>query len=101
VRDLLIAVHAWCFADGAYREEPARAMVNGYQQVRRLHRSERQALFAEGMSAALRFCVSRIIDFEVSTEGERAFLDYRDFTARIEAMEALGARGWRRLLGVA
>lgn len=85
--DVMVTLHAWCYAD-AFRPELVRAMLEGYNAVRRLEPDERAALPVEGALAALRFATTRITDFSMRTPpGQRPLRDYRRFLARLEAME--------------
>lgn len=107
--DLAICVHAWCWrrgGDGAgmYDAGLCRALVEGYQRVRPLHDSERRGLFVEAVLGAVRFTASRVRDFELPRAdragAQRAYLDYRDFGARLDALEGMGERGFRTLVGL-
>ncbi|MFN4019525.1 MAG: homoserine kinase [Erythrobacter sp.] len=64
VLDLAVTHAAWCFdSDNAYRADCGAALVDGYQNVRRLEPAER-ALFPEvAKGAALRFVASRAEDW--------------------------------------
>lgn len=109
--DLAICLHAWCWrripedsAGGAFDPERCRALVQAYQGVRALAPSERRGLFTEARLAAVRVTASRLRDFEVPRDdraaAHRAFLDYRDFLARLDALERMGERGFRALTGL-
>lgn len=88
VYDLLVTIAAWCYGD-AFRLEHARALVAGYESVRRLEPGERAATRVEGALGCLRFATSRITDFELrATAGAPPARDYRRFFARLEAIEA-------------
>lgn len=110
--DVAITLLAWCWrrdaahpAGGAFDDAAARALVAGYQRVRPLVPSERRGLFGEALLGAIRFTTSRIRDFEVKLPGRddasRAFLDYRDFLARLDALLAMGPKGFARMTGLA
>jgi homoserine kinase type II len=100
--DLGVCLNAWCWmrdgGSGGFVEDRCRALVDGYQSVRPLSQTERRGLFVETLFAALRFTMSRIRDFELDPArgGERVYLDYRDFEARLETWRALGARAFQR-----
>ncbi len=109
VLDVVIAINAWCWRSsptGSCAFDPPRcqALLEGYQQLRRLAPSERRGLYLEALLAAVRFTASRLRDFEVPRPGRdqvaRAFLDYRDFLARLDALEGLGERGFLRMVGL-
>ena len=110
--DVGIALCAWCWAratpgqPAGFRGDLCYALLDGYQSVRRLRPSERRGLFHEVRLAALRFMLSRVRDFEVAPDDApsstvtRDYLDYRDYLARLDAIEAMGPRGFRRLVGL-
>jgi homoserine kinase type II len=106
--DLAITLCAWAFRreEGVMtlRDDVAVALVDGYQQVRRLRPSERRGFFGELRQAAIRFAASRMVDFALprpaSAVAERRYLDPADFIARLDLIEGLGERGVRRLLGL-
>jgi homoserine kinase type II len=109
--DLAICLHAWCFTrasgEGAFDPARCQALVAAYQAVRPLQPSERRGLFDEARLAAVRFTASRIRDFElpradrVDREGaHRSHLDFRDFLARLDALEGMGESGFRALVGL-
>ena len=61
--DLAIMLAAWCFdADNRFREERARALLQGYDGERRLQDGERRALGTLATGAALRFTLTRLYD---------------------------------------
>ncbi|MBI1948101.1 MAG: homoserine kinase [Deltaproteobacteria bacterium] len=105
--DLGIALCAWCWrqAERAFDATLCRALVQGYREVRPLAPSERRGLYLETQLAALRFTASRARDFELPRpEREHATrdrLDYRDFLARLEALQAMRRRGFAALIGLA
>ncbi len=98
--DLMVTVLAWCVGDDLDVER-ARAMREGYEQVRLLEDRERRSLAAEGAFAALRFAVTRITDFGMRTVpgGPPPPRDWRRFMMRFEKLRALGADGVRHALG--
>jgi homoserine kinase type II len=112
--DVAITLLAWCWrrsADaaasangGAFDAACARSLVAAYQGVRRFTASERRGLFTEALLAAVRFTASRMRDFEVKKPGResasRAFLDYRDFLARLDALHAMGPRAFAQMVGL-
>ena len=97
--DLMVTILAWCFGDGL-DHDLARSLAAGYASARPLPEDEAAALYMEGSFAALRFTITRITDFELRPRGHGVFKDYRRFLARGVALEALGPRGLRALLGV-
>jgi homoserine kinase type II len=97
--DLMVTILAWCFGD-TLDHELVRSLADGYTSARPLPEDEAAALHAEGSFAALRFSITRITDFELRPRGSGVFKDYRRFLARGAALDALGPRGLRALLGV-
>ncbi|WP_311274129.1 homoserine kinase [Methylobacterium sp. WCS2018Hpa-22] len=62
--DLAICLNAWCFeADGTFFPEKGEAMIAGYQSVRRLQDDEVAALPILCRGAALRFMLTRLVDW--------------------------------------
>ena len=62
--DLAICVNAWCFEpDKTYNVTKGRALIQSYQEVRRLSREERDALPVLARGAALRFLLTRLYDW--------------------------------------
>lgn len=98
--DLMVTILAWCVGDDLNLAR-ARAMREGYEQVRRLEEDERRGLAAEGAFAALRFAVTRITDFGMRAVpgGPPPGRDWRRFMMRFDKLRALGADGVRLALG--
>jgi homoserine kinase type II len=62
--DLAICLNAWCFeADCAYNITKGMAMLDGYTRVRTLTSSEREALPILARGSALRFMLTRLVDW--------------------------------------
>jgi len=62
--DLAVALNAWCFeADGSYNVTKGQALISGYDSVRVLEQSEREALPILCRGAALRFLLTRLYDW--------------------------------------
>jgi homoserine kinase type II len=62
--DLAIGLNAWCFEpDFSYNVTKGRAMVAGYQSIRRLERTEIAALPVLARSSAMRFLSTRLYDW--------------------------------------
>ncbi|GJD50073.1 Homoserine kinase [Methylobacterium crusticola] len=62
--DLAICLNAWCFeADGAYNRTKGQAMIAAYQAERRLEPREVAALPLLCRGAALRFMLTRLVDW--------------------------------------
>ncbi|UMY19186.1 homoserine kinase [Methylobacterium organophilum] len=62
--DLAISLNAWCFeADGTFHHDKAEAMIAGYQETRRLEPEEVAALPILARGAAMRFMLTRLVDW--------------------------------------
>ena len=62
--DLAISLNAWCFeTDCAFNATKARALVTGYQSLRPLTAAERIAFPVLARGAALRFLLTRALDW--------------------------------------
>ena len=98
--DLAVAIDAWCFTD---RHEPARvrALLDGYRSRRRLEAETVEALPAWARFAALRFTASRLLATLGPALGPDRVVhkDWRRYRDRLTALRALGADGYRDLLG--
>ena len=68
--DLAICLDCWCFsAEGGYLPEHGRALLAGYEAVRPLTPAERQALPVLARGAAMRFFLTRLIDWRSTPAG--------------------------------
>lgn len=68
--DVAICLNAWCFeADGAYNVTKGRALLAGYEAVRPLSEAEKAALPRLARGAALRFLLTRLVDWLNVPEG--------------------------------
>jgi homoserine kinase type II len=62
--DLAIALNAWCFEpDGSFNITKGMALINGYERVRRLNEREIAALPILARGSALRFMLTRLVDW--------------------------------------
>jgi homoserine kinase type II len=62
--DLGICLNAWCFeADASFNITKGMALINGYERVRRLSEREVAALPALARGSALRFMLTRLVDW--------------------------------------
>lgn len=62
--DLAICLNAWCFdADGAYHRDMGAAMIAGYAAARPLEPAEVAALPVLARGAAMRFMLTRLVDW--------------------------------------
>ena len=68
--DIAICLNAWCFeADDSFNVTKARALMAGYESVRKLAPNERDALPVLARGAALRFLLTRLYDWLTVREG--------------------------------
>ncbi len=68
--DLAICLNAWVFeADGSFNVTKARSMFAGYQRIRSLSSDEHEALPILVRGAALRFLLTRLVDWLNIPEG--------------------------------
>jgi homoserine kinase type II len=62
--DLAICLNAWCFEpDHSFNVTKGRALLQTYGKLRPLHESERAALPLLARGAALRFLLTRLVDW--------------------------------------
>jgi homoserine kinase type II len=62
--DIAICLNAWCFElDHSYNVTKGRALLNAYDKVRKLSAAERSALPVLARGAALRFLLTRLVDW--------------------------------------
>lgn len=62
--DVAICLNAWCFEpDGSFNVTKGRALLLGYQKVRPLAAVEREALPVLARGSALRFLLTRLVDW--------------------------------------
>src|SRR5690348_4627117 len=68
--DVAICLNAWCFeADHSYNVTKGRALLNGYAKVRALSASERAVLPILARGAAMRFLLTRLVDWLAVPDG--------------------------------
>jgi homoserine kinase type II len=68
--DLGVALNAWCFEpDGSFNVTAARALIEGYERRRPLSDAERAALPILARGAAMRFFLTRLIDWGATPAG--------------------------------
>jgi homoserine kinase type II len=68
--DLAIGLNAWCFElDGAFNVSKGMAMILGYQRIRPLTSAEVEALPILARGSALRFLLTRLVDWLNVPEG--------------------------------
>jgi homoserine kinase type II len=62
--DIAVCLNAWCFEpDHSFNVTKGRALLQGYSSVRALSREEQAALPALSRGAALRFLLTRLVDW--------------------------------------
>jgi homoserine kinase type II len=68
--DVAVCLNAWCFEpDHSYNVTKGRALLNGYARVRALNDAERGALPMLCRGAAMRFLLTRLVDWLAVPEG--------------------------------
>ena len=81
--DLAICLSAWCFEpDIAFNVSKGQALISAYERVRRLDEAEVEALPILARGAALRFMLTRLVDWLNVPAGAKVApknpLEYRD-----------------------
>ena len=62
--DIGICLNSWCFeADGSFNMTKSRALIQGYESVRRLSVAEKQAIPVLAAGSAMRFFLTRLYDW--------------------------------------
>jgi homoserine kinase type II len=68
--DVVICLNAWCFeTDHSYNVTKGRALLNAYSKVRQLTAAERAALPVLARGAAMRFLLTRLVDWLAVPDG--------------------------------
>ena len=68
--DVAVCLVSWCFDEaGRLQDGHARALLAGYEAVRPLTRTEREALPMLARGAAMRFFLTRLIDWDATPAG--------------------------------
>ncbi len=96
--DLAVALNAWCFeADGSYNVTKGQALFSGYEEIRALDQTERNALPVLCRGAAVRFLLTRLYDWHnhspeafVNPKNPREFVRRLRFHQRAGGPEAYG-----------
>ena len=97
--DIGSAVNAWCFeADGEFNVTQAQAFLDGYERRRPLSQAERAALPLLAHGAALRFFLTRLVDWSATPAGAlvrpKDPLEYeRKLAVHREGLPGFGVRG--------
>jgi homoserine kinase type II len=81
--DVAICLNAWCFeSDCSFNVTKARAFLNAYGRVRKLSEAEEAALPLLARGAAIRFLLTRLVDWLNVPVGAKVApknpLEYRD-----------------------
>ena len=101
--DIAVMLNAWCFEPNGREFDltKGRALLAGYQSVRVIEQDELDALPLLARGAALRFFLTRLVDWTANMEGVLIRKkDPRDYTSRLafhrSALSAAdyGAIGW-------
>ena len=67
--DIGICLNSWCFeADGSFNMTKSRALIHGYEAVRRLSVAEKQAIPVLAAGSAMRFFLTRLYDWTHTPE---------------------------------
>jgi homoserine kinase type II len=68
--DIAVCLNAWCFeTDGSFNITKGKALIQGYEDVRRLELTESEALPILARGAALRFLLTRLYDWLTVPDG--------------------------------
>jgi homoserine kinase type II len=90
--DLSVALNAWCWEpsarqmggpSGKFSAPKVKAMLGAYASVRQLSQQEKKELEPDLRLVALRFSLTRLIEFELARGLTRPYRDYRHFLARL------------------
>lgn len=89
--DVAVGVHAWCYGNG-FDWDLASSVCQSYQAVAALPHREWLAFAWVLRSAALRFCVTRLTDFELRRARQPGMaMEYRDFSRFVDRLHAVAA----------
>ncbi|MEO9968332.1 MAG: homoserine kinase [Hyphomonadaceae bacterium] len=82
--DLAVCLNAWVFEDGTYNTAKGTALIAGYQSVRPLNDAEHAALPLLARGAAIRFFLTRLVDwYNTPADALVKPHDPLDFAARL------------------
>lgn len=92
--DLAVCLNAWCFdADHRFLPEHGRAMMRGYESIRPLTAAECDALPVLARGAAMRFFLTRLIDWARGADGALVTpKNPMDYAARLDVFRADGLK---------
>ena len=93
--DVAICLNAWCFeADHSFNVTKARAFLGGYGRERRLSGAEQDALPILARGAALRFLLTRLVDFLNVPKGALVRpKDPLEYVRKLRFQQAVGSLG--------
>jgi len=93
--DVAICLNAWCFeADHSFNVTKARAFLGGYGRERRLSGAEQDALPLLARGAALRFLLTRLVDFLNVPKGALVRpKDPLEYVRKLRFQQAVGSLG--------
>ncbi len=92
--DLAVCLVSWCFdPDGRFKPDHARALIAGYQATRPLEPAEGEHLGILAMGAAMRFFLTRLIDWTSTPAGALVKpKDPLEYAAKLAFLREPGAR---------
>jgi homoserine kinase type II len=96
--DLAVCINSWCFEPrGEINVSKSRAMIAGYESIRPLGAAEREALPVLSRGAAMRFFLTRLVDWAstpadalVRPKNPLEYADLLGFHRRARAVEDYG-----------
>jgi homoserine kinase type II len=93
--DLAVSLNSWCFEpSGEFNLTKGRAMIAGYESVRPLSPEERAALPILARGAAMRFFLTRLVDWEATPAGALVRpKDPREYVAKMAFHRAVAGPG--------
>ena len=91
--DIAICLNAWCFeTDHSYNVTKGRSLLQAYRQVRALSRTEEEALPLLARGAAMRFLLTRLVDwFEVPAGALVRPKDPLEYYRKLRFHQAVGS----------
>lgn len=96
--DIAVCLNAWAFEPGGhFNFTKGQALISGYESVRALEPAEREAMPTLALGAALRFFLTRLVDWTDTPEGAlvkpKNPLDYADRIRFHRAAKGIGDYG--------
>ena len=93
--DLAVCINGWCFEkNGKFNKKKSRALLKGYNKIRRLRKDELSALPTLTRGAALRFLLTRLYDWSrynkkslVKPKNPSEFVNKLRFHQKIENLD--------------